>query len=342
MKKGHGYRRIAAWILGLALLTALWGCGPGSQVTFPDVEGYIAAPEDIYTTKASENRLEDVLMYVDGKLGNKTTLEDTPALAVTTQQGEVTLLRAINEEGWDTLAQGQTGRMYFLYLGFSEKTQTPAGIYIGFIPAGKNEVPDYISNTLLYEMATATPSPSPTPKPTPVPTPTPTPQPTPEPTPTVHWRAGGMYKIGQDVPAGIYCIAANSSCYYEVSKDSSGELDSIIQNGNTDTFAFVEVKDGQYLTVERGTFAPADEIEPIQPQGGKWGEGMYRIGVDIPAGEYKVVCNDERYSAYIAVLSNVSGGIRAIVTNDNFDGEKYITVKDGQYLEVSRADVVAP
>ena len=150
MKKGHGYRRIAAWILGLALLTALWGCGPGSQATFPDVEGYIAAPEDIYTTKASDNRLEDVLMYVDGKLGNKTTLEDTPALAVTTQQGEVTLLRAINEEGWDALTEGQTGRMYFLYLGFSEKTQTPAGIYIGFIPAGKNDCLLYTSCTPIF------------------------------------------------------------------------------------------------------------------------------------------------------------------------------------------------
>ncbi|MFR1698751.1 MAG: hypothetical protein ACLSU9_10805 [Anaerovoracaceae bacterium] len=64
-------------------------------------------------------------------------------------------------------------------------------------------------------------------------------------------------------------------------------------------------------------------------------EGTYKIGTDMPAGEYKLTPTVVGYSAYYAILSD-SSGIDNIIANDNFDNQSYVTVKDGQYLELSR------
>ena len=65
-------------------------------------------------------------------------------------------------------------------------------------------------------------------------------------------------------------------------------------------------------------------------------EGMYKTGVDLPAGEYKVTADS---MGYAEVSSNSSHDMGSIVSNDNFQGEKYITVKDGQYLKLTRAKI---
>jgi len=45
-------------------------------------------------------------------------------------------------------------------------------------------------------------------------------------------------------------------------------------------------------------------------------------------------------SGYFEVSSNSSHSLEGIVSNGNFDTERYVTVKDGQYLKFSRASVV--
>ncbi len=55
---------------------------------------------------------------------------------------------------------------------------------------------------------------------------------------------------------------------------------------------------------------------------------MYKVGSDIPAGEYKVEASGD---GYIEVSNNSTHSLNAIATNDYFQGTKYVTVKDGQY-----------
>lgn len=71
-------------------------------------------------------------------------------------------------------------------------------------------------------------------------------------------------------------------------------------------------------------------------QGDTIGEGMYLVGKDIPAGTYLLTAVQEGRSAYYARLSNASGELDAIIANDNFDTTAYITVNDGEYLELTR------
>ena len=184
---------------------------------------------------------------------------------------------------------------------------------------------------------------------TPTPIPTSTSGPSLEPTPTsepalaIDWHNSGTYKVGTDLTPGIYYFdtTGNRAGYYAVSTDSSGDLSSIVDNDNVDNFTFLSVEDGQYLEVKHGRIAPAEQIDPIQPVDGKYISGTYRVGVDIPAGEYNVIQENKDRTAYYSVLSNLSGGVGSIEANDNFDGNAYISVSDGQYLKISHAYIAA-
>ncbi len=65
-----------------------------------------------------------------------------------------------------------------------------------------------------------------------------------------------------------------------------------------------------------------------------FGEGTYRVGVDIEAGEYRLTATTS-VPGYWAV-TNSSAPDASIIGNDNFNGSTYVTVQDGQYLELSR------
>ena len=76
----------------------------------------------------------------------------------------------------------------------------------------------------------------------------------------------------------------------------------------------------------------ADTTTENQPRT-YWGEGMYKVGVDIPAGEYNVIA-EQGQSAYLEVSSDSTGD--SIITNNIFENNMYITVTDGQYLTLNR------
>lgn len=151
--------------------------------------------------------------------------------------------------------------------------------------------------------------------------------------PKTEWHVAGMYKVGVDIPAGEYFIQKEGtlSAYMAVYSDSTG--DSILENENFNTFHFITVEDGQYFEVSRGKFTSVDNISlTYDPQ--NLTEGMYRVGIDIPAGEYRLECTSSS-SGYVCVYPT-SRSDRRIKTNDNFENNKYITVSDGEYLLLSR------
>ena len=62
---------------------------------------------------------------------------------------------------------------------------------------------------------------------------------------------------------------------------------------------------------------------------------MYRVGIDIPAGEYKLVA-DAGDMAYVAVYKDSLNTMSSIVTNENFENTYYLSVEEGQYLYIKR------
>lgn len=148
----------------------------------------------------------------------------------------------------------------------------------------------------------------------------------------------GMYKIGQDIKAGEYVVVSSVGLgYLEVTKDSSGTLDSIITNDNISGRVYITVSDGQYLNIKNANVYPVNEAPKVEPKDNKLPSGMYKVGVDLKAGEYKVSAAG---NGYVEVAKSSKGILEDIVTNDNFNGEKYITVKDGQYIKLKSADLI--
>ena len=150
----------------------------------------------------------------------------------------------------------------------------------------------------------------------------------------------GMYKVGTDIPAGEYLVIVNSLMgYIEGATDSTGSLDSIIFNDNllSDSHSYVTLKDGEFFKLQGADMYPIAEAPSIVPKDGIYRDGMYKIGEDLPAGEYKVTLDSESGLGYLEVSSNSRHILDSIVTNENLKADMYITVKDGQYLKIQDA-----
>ena len=140
----------------------------------------------------------------------------------------------------------------------------------------------------------------------------------------------GQYKVGTDIPAGEYVIFADGGPgYFEVTADANG--DDIIANENFEYNSIMTIVDGEYLKLSRAYAVPIEDVESLPMDTAD----MFKIGVFLPAGEYKVVSDSD--SGYYCIYGDNRQG--DIIANDNFDGQSYLTVSDGQYLVLSRCHI---
>lgn len=88
--------------------------------------------------------------------------------------------------------------------------------------------------------------------------------------------------------------------------------------------------EGQQETEESQDTTKTEETQE-QPakQTTYYGPGMYKVGVDIPTGEYNVKAEIGELG-YLCVYPDSTRS--DIIANDSFENNSYITVTDGQYL----------
>lgn len=141
--------------------------------------------------------------------------------------------------------------------------------------------------------------------------------------------SSGTYKVGSEIPAGQYYLVGSG--YFAILKDSSGTLDAIIANDNFSGNSIVDLADGQYFELKGASMYPIEFYDPIEKT--EFKDGMYRVGIDMPAGEYKVTSSSGY--GYIEVTSDASHTLGAIITNDLVEDSTYQTVSEGQYVKLS-------
>ena len=139
------------------------------------------------------------------------------------------------------------------------------------------------------------------------------------------------------MPAGEYVLISDYSAYFEISKDSTGELDSILANDNFINRSIITVSDGQYVKLSGCTMYAFSAAPAVVITDGILPEGMYKVGIDIDAGEYKVVPD---LSGYVEVSKDSTHNTNSIISNDILSGEQYITIADGQYIKLSGAHLI--
>ncbi|HHT7010605.1 hypothetical protein BCPR1_20880 [Bacillus paranthracis] len=64
-----------------------------------------------------------------------------------------------------------------------------------------------------------------------------------------------------------------------------------------------------------------------------FGEGMYKVGVDVPSGEYMLIAQNG--VGYFSI--NGSSSFDSTLANENFAGNSIITIENGQYVTINRA-----
>ena len=163
------------------------------------------------------------------------------------------------------------------------------------------------------------------------------PTPTIEPTPSVPTWKEGQYKVGVDIEAGIYMALATSHGYYAITSDANER--NIIANDNFTNNAIFELKEGQYLTLNRAYAVKYENAPESFIKNGILSEGHYKVGQHIPAGEYKIRTTSKTMG-YYSLCSDPNGS--NILSNDNFSGERYVNLSSGQYLTLNRCELIVP
>jgi len=149
----------------------------------------------------------------------------------------------------------------------------------------------------------------------------------------------GTYKVGPDIAAGEYLVISKNTAYIQCSKDSTGNLESVVFNDNlsTGSNSYVTLNEGEYFKLSGGEMYPVAQAPSVVPKDGLYKDGMYKVGSDIPAGEYKVKVTGG--NGYTEVSTSSRHQTDDIVSNENLDADSYITVKDGQYLKISGVQI---
>ncbi len=98
------------------------------------------------------------------------------------------------------------------------------------------------------------------------------------------WKKAGTYTCDKDITAGIYYIKSNgNNCRVILTKG-----DKKVEFYPLSYGLFVEMRKGYVLKIENGEFISERELKPMTSSNGVYKLGTYRIGEDIPAGEYVI------------------------------------------------------
>lgn len=151
----------------------------------------------------------------------------------------------------------------------------------------------------------------------------------------------GSYIVGEGLPSGEYKLYADAdtSGYYAVYADnSSTEIEDIVNNSVFESCCYVTLQDGQYVEFERCSLDPISSCSATAD----WSaSGIYKIGLDIPAGTVTLTPDGEDFSGFYTVFSTSDPVTMydSVVAIDMIDGPVSIEVSEGQYLSISFCSV---
>lgn len=138
------------------------------------------------------------------------------------------------------------------------------------------------------------------------------------------------YKLGEYYPSGEYVAVTNSgedSGYYNVTIKPN---EIIVTNSSPKYYEVFDTKDGEYITYSECKIYPSDQAPEVEKMAdGAYPPGRYKVGVQIPAGEYVFKGN----RAYAEVLANLyeesDSKIGAVLSSKC----AIATLEEGQYVQ---------
>ncbi len=143
-------------------------------------------------------------------------------------------------------------------------------------------------------------------------------------------KTEGVYKVGVDLEPGnylVYGLCADASYSIYTSEDDKPY--------NNCIYSIVTLKENEYIELYYDSILISET--QIQKDNMKQ-YGMFEVGKDIPAGEYKAVSISNEYKGSLANISGITGAYEIKEGNEQIKCERingeqtYINVKEGQIL----------
>lgn len=139
-----------------------------------------------------------------------------------------------------------------------------------------------------------------------------------------------IYKIGVDMPAGEYKIIPQADRAY-ICICSDANCRNIIRNHNSNGPLYMKVFDGQFVQIRHSYAVPIESATMFVPTQGMYPQGEYKVGTEIPAGEYKLTALTNR-QGYFSIEADIENGKRKTIANKCFDNSAYVSIQEGQIL----------
>lgn len=145
----------------------------------------------------------------------------------------------------------------------------------------------------------------------------------------------GIYTVGIDIPEGEYKLFSDDSMeraeYWFVNHNTAEEPNAA-RCSTIDPFCYLTMTGGQYVEL---TNAYAIPVEEVKAHNGKYKSGQYKVGYDIPPGDYNII-RDENNPAvhYMDIRSNSSGLTKFIIQEQIIENNIHVHLEKGQYLDM--------
>ena len=164
------------------------------------------------------------------------------------------------------------------------------------------------------------------------------------------WNPAGTYKCGNGdgylVPGVYYILKTGSKCTLTMTngqKDEDGEMMGF-EDVEVPRSLFIELKNGYTISIKGGKIIHSSKatVSGANNASGVYHEGAYRVGKDLPAGEYLVYSSSGETIADCAVYKNPD----LFAEDSSFRGVSaytpvYITLDNGEYVEIAGGSLKA-
>ena len=158
-----------------------------------------------------------------------------------------------------------------------------------------------------------------------------------------HVYESGTYAVGSDIPAGIYLVVEDEyGIFPSVIVREGATADSHLENYELIiNQAVMQLNAGTYVTFNDSIAYPYDSAPEMGLVDGVGDEGGYWVGVQIPAGSYRIEANDKAplssYSIYTGILGTEAQLVRFELVYDPIETE----LVTGQYIALSGCSIYA-
>lgn len=141
-----------------------------------------------------------------------------------------------------------------------------------------------------------------------------------------------LYKVGEDIEAGLYLATATDGKIAGFCIASDPECDDILSNGHFEGRSYIEVKDGEYLDTSLCDILPFSQAEPYRPANGIIADGQYLVGFDIEPGTYRLVGTGSNGAGHYTITTDANGD--NLVDKDTFFDSAYVRLINTEYIQL--------